>query len=1142
MQSARPPLPPAASTRLGTSGAAGEAPANGRGRGIARQKSAAASLLRGKRLPGRERRSSVGSTGSSGSEAALAALRIDNERETALTGVTGTGEEGFVHFGQNEADDEGSGKRNSLRASVRVGGSADWWEESEAVLLHKVQGDVFSNKGEQVVFVCKLLRLKKGSKEKKDLQRQLLVVCKAAPKSKEALIVHVMNLKGWSVRTSVALRTLRIIDGDPDLPFTTGIGDSNLIVKLEFHPKGTKQKFYFLMRTYKDKGALQYVFYELCSQMFGFEPSLVSINPSELQLQATEEDFIKRCALLDNKGGSVIIPEFFDGDRAREELAKDENDRDEETIQNQSGKSSHFATKQGMALKDILSVDEQEELGEILREEGLDNVSSGDLASRLSSLVNELEEESGDILRQWENRGNNSDYVGKTAVSPPTKGSTFFDPIALLVEQLEEVHQELTEMDSWMANYNLELRTMRKGVHKIENENNRLQTEARNHDALRMHLVKMLSHYAISPETTEVLSNLDQILREDTLEEVENGAKPKTGIPPAMERLSNTAAELRLALCGMAHFRHSKGQANGSLQTRREGDDDTYPEEPFIRATDERVQELRQMIDRFCGLVQFFIANRIRSNADAFRNTIASISQSHLNRLPRIVRQDNMHRTMVKYRNLIGSLQQLQDDSFQKAVTVYVQDMGEAYQDVIQNFFTVMKKLLGHQGRLEGVTPFYLTLADVQEARIGHELEERALSINLATNELSNGNDLNLSRGFAHCLEQLVPMIIDEQAFLGSTFYNLDEGGEKQEGNGNEKSNEVIGVQVLGQTLTGDEAVRERNATLESIFIGRCDILSELSSFVQTALTQAKWADIFAMFAEIEALNLEFGKKSKFLRYILVDESDGLKSQIERALGIWVEKQNAWIVSQGRDSRRMSGVLLPVRRLPRVVDGVECLWNVAAKKERPHCTRETYQSSSTIFSRNLVGLALTKLSTAVLQNVENRAVAKGEHQTTQILLENFHFVVETLSHRGGTALQSLLNEARTEFQVSHKQFVGKLVMDPFPKLIAFVEDVDVLLQQFEMSQIIFHKPRKELAGVFQALTPAEIRKKLHALLLAVEASLSKNVALFELIQESVKTTIKEKYRRYIHIIEAAYGDYVQPSAEEFAQLVDSMTA
>lgn len=1016
--------------------------------------------------------------------------------------------------------------------------------------MRKLQAEVFQNRGEQVVFVSKAMKLKKGLKDKNDLKKQVLAICKTHSSNKrDDLVVHVLTLKSWSIRSSNSLQSLRIVDGAPQLPFTTVFQDSSLTLKLEFHGKTFKTKLFFVITSLGDKSIIEYTLLELCQRYFGFAPSMINVNPSELQLMATDERYMRRCTLFDEhmrpKGTESPSNGYSSNGPALELESSDDDDGEVKTTSNQGGVnggnknmrslSSHRKSEDSEDNQpvELLSTAEHDELLQILEAEGLTSVTSMKLSDELQSRIHKLEEETGSTLRQWENRGDSSDYISDAMVAAG-QSPELFDPIAILVDQLEQVYDELSDMDAWMSNYNLELKTMRKDIQKIEAENERLQVQSRNHENLRLHLATLLSHYAVSAGAIEVLDNLDAILRHDTLSEVEHGGSPAQGQDPALVRLSNTATELSLAVVGKAHLRHlprhERNSANLALK------DSQFAEEAHLRAINQRVLELRDQIKHFCNFVFSFIKIRIKNSADKFRQTIVSGSASDYSQLPFVVRQDSMHRVMTPYRVLIGALQELEDDGFRRVVHEYVSDMGEAYGDVLRNFSTNMGKLALSQ-HVSQITEFSiqrLTLQATDDANLGdHDGERRnaeGLAQQLVAMSFGSQQELSLAHAYAHTLEQVIPMIMDEQDFLGSTFYSMNEGS----------NNPTDGTaEFFGGHLTSDQAVRERNETLEEIFVRRGGVLAGLSAFIEKAHAQRDIVQIIFMLVETEAILAEYGKRSKFLRGIFMDTPKGLRPQLENALKGWIEEQRSWVTStRSTEFRSNPGVLSALRKLPRLVDIVTALWDECTARQREICSQEPYTSQSSKFKDSAVGSGLDLLTTTVLQTVERLSVSL--EIADRLRAENFHFAVETLPFRGGSALQRVVMEARKEFEAALDRFVQSCINKHVPHLLSFVREIEALLETCDVSQIVYYKPRSELAAVLQSNSEQNITKGLQGIRHEVEIQLSSNPPVFALVLVSAQDTFLEKFSHYVELVTEGYGDIVRPTLAQVTMLAHTI--
>uniref|UniRef100_A0A7S2WNQ9 Exocyst complex component Sec3 PIP2-binding N-terminal domain-containing protein n=1 Tax=Mucochytrium quahogii TaxID=96639 RepID=A0A7S2WNQ9_9STRA len=999
---------------------------------------------------------------------------------------------------------QGNSKRVGLVERLSSEQKVDWWNETEHTLMKKLQHGIFSARGEQVAFLCKVLKPRKSAKSQKDLKEQVLVVCKTVQANKQDdICIHVLTLKGWSIRLTESIKTLTVIDGDPSIPYTNVFDGMQCKLMLEFNSRGARRLCYWIMSSAKEKNILEYCLVELCERYFEFRPKLVNVKESELKLVGTEEVNKNRCILLTDQVS----------------LKGREDDSDTENVDSTNGGGPGKSTS-----TQILSQEEQEELLQILESEDLLENTAGTLSEELLQRISLLENETGDTLRQWENRGDSTDYVGSNpSPSSQARGGVtgngkkrkesvavenITDPIAALVDQLEEVYAQLNGVDEWMSKHNMELRTMRKDIHKIEHENNRLQMLANNQGALRIHLAKLLSHYAITPEATEVVATLDQILKEDVLGEAERGNPPRENTKPALVRVTATALQLHLALQGKAHAKPGK-------------EAECFVEEPYLNAIKQRQAELQGSIEKFCGLVHFYIAYRIKHNADAFRDTIKTIKSATTHDMPSIEQRDAMHKTLAPYASLINSLQLLDEDGFEKIVSVYVDDMGSSYGDVARNFFAVMMKLLS-----DGTFGDF-ALSNAQEAQLRGYKDEITISNQYGAKLCVAMNRASSAHSFSYCLEQIIPMILSEQAFLGETFWHLSSYDSPQ-----------AMRSLITERTTKANALIERDEALNKIFNDKGAVLQSLTQFVQRGSSSVP--QLISMIVDVEALIMEYKKSCKFLLYILAEPTVGTIRHLGDAFSTFIDSQVAWFESMKVDPiKRKDGPLLPVLKLPRFVDHILGTWDACVQVPRKVCSSQMYDKQSNRFEKNTIGRGLVMLFEKLFKWID-RVAAMDPRKTDLIRLENYFFFKQTFTHRKCAVLPGFVNEAQSRFKDSLERLIESSMKESYPVLIGFVSDVEILLEQYDKSQIAYHKTRIQLANVMQKVTGPYIKQQLASLKGRVTSHLSYNIALEKLVIGRLAESIVSRYQRYVQLIQDCYGDIVSPTVEEISTVLDEV--
>lgn len=322
-----------------------------------------------------------------------------------------------------------------------------------------------------------------------DKKLQLLVISK----SDNNFFLYRLTSKSGSNDMKIVLRLnlqcLLVIDGKEGRDATNGEGESReFTISFKDDQLAFSQVYNFCADSMRSKKAILWCLIQLCLQYLHFLPKTTNLSRAELGLIAAQYNFESLCPQLNTNSpqetpAAANIPPKLP--------------------------PSASAT--------ILSTSEEAELYALLKEEALDTLSSGELIPRIMEQIQSIENETEEQMRMWEARctGVNSD-----------------DPVEKLVLKLEGVEGEL---DGWMSNYNEELKTMRKGIQKIEQENNRLQVKSRNQRKLKEKLASVLSRYNVDIETQQVLDNAWEILFVDCLEQVENNPQQNS---TALHRLS----------------------------------------------------------------------------------------------------------------------------------------------------------------------------------------------------------------------------------------------------------------------------------------------------------------------------------------------------------------------------------------------------------------------------------------------------------------------------------------------------------------------------------------------------------------------------------------------------------------------------
>jgi len=931
-----------------------------------------------------------------------------------------------------------------------------WASETETALAFHLNTELFSSKKKHVVFLCKTTKPLKGAASNDEVANELLVVCRS---TSDEFTIHniVAGEQRWIIKSTESLRNLRSINSEPSIPFSLPFQNTTLCVKLEFQ-SFSKTTLCRIMLTRGDKNLMIYCLFELCRKFCGVEIGLENVNTVELHMLKTSKVIYSRCPLLESTADTeevsqdIIIKQFTNQPETNSEV--EEN---------------------------ILSDAEQELLLDVLQAENLTHIAPGELMGALHRRVLELESETGDVLRTWENRGDNSDFVGTSTIAGVAS-----DPIASLVENLDCVFHEMSELQAWMANYDKELRTMRQDIEKIAVENERLHMSSKNDQLLKSHIKKLLSRYAISQKSIDVWSNVGSILHDQVLQEIEFGKPPK-GDLPALALLTNTANELQLGLQGKA------------------GKDSTssLPEEPYMLAVTERVNELADMIEVFCGHVYMFLSNRIKASADEFRETIATVPASSLDKLPIIISRVGMHKKLTPYAALINSLQQLEQDGFEKVIQVYSQDMGEAYEDVLANFFSVMNNRVSLELR---TVP--CQMSEIHDAELGNGIAEINQSKARAEAAFHQKSTISPAAGLRHTLEQLMPMIVDEQTFLSKVFWNMDAYENTESCN------------FLTKRTNRKKAMEELQWLVDSIFTDKGKILSCTVQLCVYPVSKANAiSELIFMMAQAESCKLAFGNRSSFINDIICNPKIGLLVHLEESFDYFIQGQ---IKAFENHDIRAPCVFGPVKKLPGFFDRITALWDVCASKV-------LFDSTDAKFRDHFVGkkLALVlKQMTAWVEHASGNKWASKPMMHAAVRLENFYFLYHALEQRNNAVLVFELAKTKEAFENSLNHFVESNLGDTMPQLTMFVHAIEDLVKQIDAADVVYHYSRLDLAKVLQQVNTSYIEAAIVEVKNRTKKSIWDSAELRQVIFKKVHHTVVSLVQSYIDLVQECYGDAV----------------
>lgn len=492
----------------------------------------------------------------------------------------------------------------------------------------------------------------------------------------------------------------------------------------------------------------------------------------------------------------------------------------------------------------------------------------------------------------------------------------------------------------------------------------------------------------------------------------------------------------------------------------------------------------------------------------------------------------------MPYGELVETLL-LKTGAIDPVLTDYAQSMGDTYSRMLTTFFCHILDVQTPDQDDDGF--FFRDFANSASGKTGdvalaEELARaNALAISIVSDEQYAGAVL-----LRHCLQELVPVTLDEQKFLKTLFFWDDAESDHASKSYATTSPSADSKQGKSQALELG-ATEKLQRTMDFFF-------RKATGFLESLTPTRSLAQAVLCTVDIECAIIEVGDVCSYWEVVL----GKFKARLVEFFEKFADRQLPWMEAN---------LVTSFARFPCFVDKVAALWDRATEsaQERPlvvnkHSSStpssnvkeflECFKTNSTKFAENAVGLMLSRIADGLFTFVD-------QCKSPAIQLQCAHIYTSTMSGRGGAALSDQhLERAAKVLEAAKIASVEQLLDQSLPELQAFVRQIDELLKEVPIEEVPFHKTRIELGRILQSISLSGFE----AALLDADESAAQIFAgggtadtipnsgpnfieLELLLRKAIRNKVHALYQRYIWIVENCYGDLVRPTLEELERVL-----
>mmetsp|Transcript_3351 Transcript_3351/g.5079 ORF Transcript_3351/g.5079 Transcript_3351/m.5079 type:complete len:886 (-) Transcript_3351:162-2819(-) len=652
------------------------------------------------------------------------------------------------------------------------------------------------------------------------------------------------------------------------------------------------------------------------------------------------------------------------------------------------------------------------------------------------------------------------------------------DSIRVVADKLEDSSVVLDKMELWLDNQNKFLDKVRYDIKEIDAKNLRLETHTRNHLLLINEVTKTMENVDLSPEDQDLLARGD-FSDAEMIDQI-------------------AAAALRL---------------QKSLNSDSEGD-----ASPRLSSVMERRAAMDRLRKSYVDRLHKFLMDMIQKKADA---CMAATKNKGERKVERLKDHVNIHRVLLKYASLMGSLRTLANEKWSSLRKHYTTLMNKAYRIELQHFFAEVRHSVAKENNDTHIL-------DMSESSVGQSSSSSSMKRSRSYAGADNDDTLSVRSGmsassskttdmgtrckfdqaFGYSLGIVIPLMSSEERFQATFFALLSE-----EGNDSPKDGEANGVDrkrkrkragPLGEGDVSDE--QELRIMLETTYAG---VETEFERLVD-------WGDrmdhLYCLKAleEVEEYLSRYKRTASYLSTLLTD----LKNQITWRFNQFLDSEADHIDAVKAVAKRC-GVLSPFTKIPIFIERLE-------------------GRTSDLRVRPVVDEAYNRLIGRVFDWLERIATADPKYSNLA-RLENYHrfHTRVPVSRHTQASLGKHVEEARARYEQALSLYVAWVVECQFGPLMEFIKGVDKLLKTIPPDEIQFQMSysKQALRKVKDSLKTYE--KNIDAISKRIVKHLSTEEKLTGVVWGQISDYLFQNWKHFESIVSKCYkGEKIDVSSND----------
>ncbi|CAG8512919.1 2034_t:CDS:10 [Funneliformis mosseae] len=620
------------------------------------------------------------------------------------------------------------------------------------------------------------------------------------------------------------------------------------------------------------------------------------------------------------------------------------------------------------------------------------------------------------------------------------------DRIHSVIDQIDKAITELDNMDQWLSLYTAELNSMGDDIHHIESQNRGLQVQTANQKALLSELDRLIQSITLPEEVIQILFKESM----DTIQGVQN--------------IEHAAAEIKRVL-----------ETPLDENTRQ------------MMAVKEKLEAYRLHCNNFCSRFYEYMRIMFQFQAETLMN---DKSRGPRHNSLTIQDHESITENLSKYRGLSLWMKEMDPKRHLEIQSIYVISKESIYKKEAKAYLSQMRHLMSKRELAEEAS--YVFSAALNQSH----RTSLSYGYNWLTSESlkppwefkdGGGGKLPPEEAFDHCLQTIVPLMVNEQNFI-LDFFHLEK--KKAE---NKKEDRSI----------------EDNKTKKKL----TEHMEKFFSFLPEEL----FSQVIGMIVSLEKY---MHANEKIAQDFVVRMLQQVRLHCLSRFEIFINEQLKAIEETKVTSKKRKGIVIFMRIFPRFVERIEHSMIEDEKLEMRRIVNRAYER---------IVKTMFECVEAIAKDADSPVDDKEQLNAHIMTLENMHYFYSEIRSRRIIILEPFMRYAKSSYDKHMDAYARTMVRRPFGKMLEFFEGIESLLRTNAAPEevgfrIQFNK--SALKKVISQYPGKEIKKGLESLYKRVEKHFKEEEGgrLLQVVWHAIEEEVIRSHERFTLTINRCYPD------------------